>query len=247
MNYFIGVLFFLYGVVIGSFLNVLIYRVPRKNLFTSSSSFCPNCKHKLSWIDLFPIFSFIFLGGRCRYCKEKISWRYPLIEFLNGVLWTLSFIMFKGDWASIILSCLFFSVLIVISGIDFDISEIPNGLILCVLILAIIRFVLSFFFGNVKWYEYLIGAVCISLPLFVLALFGAMGMGDVRLAFVAGLFLGWKLTLLGALFGVVSGGVVAFLMILTRKKKVAISFAPFLSLGFIISVLFGNQFINAVF
>lgn len=247
MDYFIGALFLLYGLVVGSFLNVLVYRLPRKNLFKSSTSYCPNCKHKLSWIDLFPLFSFIFLRGRCRYCKEKISIRYPLVELLNGVLWLLSFVMFKGDWATIVLSCLFFSILIVIAGIDLDISEIPNGLVLAILILALVKFVLSFFFGPVKWYEYLIGAVCVSVPLFILALFGGMGLGDVRLAFVAGLFLGWKLMLLGTFFGIVFGGIVAIVLMIKYKKKGAIPFAPSLSFGFIVSALFGEMIINAVF
>ena len=247
MDYFFGVLFLLYGIVVGSFLNVLIYRIPRKNLFKSSTSYCPNCKHKLSWIDLFPIFSFIFLRGRCRYCKEKISIRYPLVELLNGILWTLSFVLFKGDWASIILSALFFSILIVVAGIDLDISEIPNGLVLAILILAIVRFVLSFFFGDVKWYEYLIGAVCVSVPLLILALFGGMGMGDVRLTFVAGLFLGWKLMLVGTFFGIIFAGVTGLIMMIKFKKKGAIPFGPSLAAGFVIASLFGDMLLNAIF
>lgn len=249
MDYFIGCLFLLYGLVIGSFLNVLIYRLPKKNLFKNATSYCPNCKHKLSWIDLFPLLSYIFLGGRCRYCKEKISIRYPFVELLNGVLWLLSFVMFKGDWATIVLGCLFFSVLIVIAAIDLDISEIPNGLVLTILFFGVIRFILSFFFGSVKWYEYLIGAVCVAIPFLIIALVtgGGIGGGDIKLTFAVGLFLGWKLMLLGTLFGIIFAGLISIFLLIRYKKKGTIPLAPMLALGFAISFLFGEKIISGIF
>lgn len=249
MDYFFGVMFLLYGLIVGSFLNVLIYRLPRKIFFKSSTSYCPNCKHKLSWIDLFPLFSYIFLGGRCRYCKEKISPRYPIVELSNGILWLLSFILFKGDWATIILSCLFFSILLVVAGIDLDISEIPNGLVIAILVLGVVNFVLSFFFGSVKWYEYLIGAVCVSVPFLIIALItgGGIGGGDIKLAFAVGLFLGWKLMLLGTLFGIVIAGIISLILMIKYKKSGMIPLAPSITVGFIISALFGEMIINGVF
>lgn len=248
MNYLIGTLIFLYGLLIGSFLNVLIYRLPRKIFFGSATSFCPNCKHKLTVKDLFPLFSYIFLGGRCRYCKEKISPRYPIIELGNATLWLLSFVLFKGDWGGIVLSCVFFSILLVITGIDLDIQEIPNGLVLAILLLGIIKFILSFFYGSVKWYEYLIGAVCVSLPFLIIALItgGGIGGGDIKLSVAVGLFLGWKLTLLGAFFGIVIGGIISIILMIKYKKSGTMPLAPSLALGFSISLLFGNQIIEGI-
>ena len=80
---------FLYGIVIGSFLNVCIYRIPKKESVVTVGSHCMNCQHKLAWYDLFPLFSFLILRGRCRYCKAKLSWQYPVIECLNGVLYVV--------------------------------------------------------------------------------------------------------------------------------------------------------------
>lgn len=249
MNYLIGSLLFLYGLIFGSFLNVLIYRIPRKNFFKSVKSYCPNCKHELAWYDLVPLFSYIFLGGRCRYCKEKISIRYPIIELSNAVLWLLSFVVFRQSVQDVVLSCVLFSVLLVVSGIDFDISEIPNGLVIVILALGITRFVLSFFFGDVKWYEYLIGAVCISVPFLVIALItgGGIGGGDIKLSFAVGLFLGWKLTLLGAFFGIVVAGIIALIMMIKYKKSGTMPLGPSLSVGFIISALAGYPLINLIF
>lgn len=249
MDYIIGTLIFLYGLIFGSFLNVLIYRIPRKNFFKSAKSYCPNCKHKLAWYDLIPVFSFLFLRGRCRYCKEKISVRYPIVELSNAVLWLLSFIVFRTSLQDTILSCALFSLLLVISGIDLDISEIPNGLVIAVLVLAIIRFILSFFFGSVVWYEYLIGAVCISVPFLIIALItgGGIGGGDIKLCFAVGLFLGWKLMLLGTFFGIVIAGIIALVMMIKFKKSGTMPLGPSLCVGFVISLLSGYPLLTLIF
>ena len=107
------------GLVIGSFLNVCIYRIPKEESIAFPPSHCANCKHNLSPIDLVPVFSYIFLRGRCRYCKEKISIRYPLIESLNGILYLIVYLKF-GLTLIALKYCILVSILIVIGMIDYD-------------------------------------------------------------------------------------------------------------------------------
>lgn len=249
IDYYIGAIIFIYGLIFGSFLNVLIYRIPRKNFFSSVSSYCPECKHKLAWYDLIPVFSYLFLRGRCRYCKEKISVRYPIVELSNAVLWVLSFVFFRNSISDIILSAVLFSLLIVIAGIDLDTQEIPNGLVIAVLVLGVIRFILSFFFGDMLWFEHLIGAACISIPFLIIALItgGGIGGGDIKLCFAVGLFLGWKLTLMGTFLGIILAGIIALVIMIKHKKSGTIPLAPSLCFGFATALLFGNMILELIF
>ena len=252
MTAIIAVLVFIYGLIIGSFLNVCIYRIPRRIFFSSAKSFCTECHHPLAWYDLFPLFSYIFLGGRCRYCKERISPRYPFVEAANAVCWLLSYLLFKNDYALVVLSAVLCSVLLVVCFIDLDTMEIPNALVLVLLGLGLIRFILSFFgYCSLVWWEYLVGAACVSLPFFVIALVtgGGIGGGDIKLCFAVGLFLGWKQTLLGVLFGVIVAAIASLILILKygRGKKSMIPLAPALTLGFVISLFAGNALIQAMF
>lgn len=253
----IAVLVFLYGIVVGSFLNVCIYRIPRKCFFASKGSFCTSCKHPLKWYDLIPLFSYIFLGGRCRYCKERISPRYPLVELLNGVVWLVSFLLLKGDlttffgWINFILPCIVGSILIVVAFIDLDTMEISNITCLVLLLFGIARFVLSFFFGQVKYYDYLIGAVCISIPFLIIALVtgGGIGGGDIKLCFAVGLFYGWKVMLIGTLTGIVLSAIVSVTLMVKhgKGKKTMIPLAPFLVLGFISASFFAEPLLASIF
>ncbi len=249
MEYLYGALIFIYGLVIGSFLNVVIYRVPRKSFFKSATSYCTECKHKLAWYDMIPVFSFIFLGGRCRYCKERISFRYPLVELLNAVLWLLAYIFFKNAIYDLVLFAILFSVLIVVAGIDLDIMEIPNGTVLFIIVLGIIRLILSFFMGNARWYEYLIGAVALSVPLLIITLItnGAIGLGDIKLSFAVGLLLGWKLVLIGGFFGIVIAGIIGLIMMTDREHNKVMPLGPSLCIGWTIAVFCGNELIKLLF
>lgn len=249
MEYLYGALIFIYGLVIGSFLNVVIYRVPRKIFFKSATSYCPECKHKLAWYDMIPLFSYIFLGGRCRYCKERISLRYPIVELLNAVLWLLAYIFFRNAIYDLILFAIMFSVLIVVSSIDIDIMEIPNGTVLLIIVLGLIRFILSFFMGDVKWYEYLLGMVALSFPLIIITLIthGAIGFGDIKLSFAVGLLLGWKLVLLGAFLGIVLAGIIGIIMMVRPNKNKVMPLGPCLCIGWVIAVFCGNDLISLLF
>lgn len=202
------------GLIIGSFLNVCIFRIPAKESIVFGSSHCMTCKNKIEWYDLVPVFSYIFLRGKCRHCKEPISIRYPIIESLTGILFLLSFVFFdfiKSDGSFVpeafikaLIFCAFFSVLIVVSMIDFDTMEIPDRFHLIILGLGIISLLVL---KDVSWKERLLGAVIVSIPMFVIVLFGGMGAGDAKLMAVSGLMLGAKAIVIAFFIGVICAAV----------------------------------------
>ena len=136
MTFVLYFIVFLYGIVIGSFLNVCILRIPLKENITSKRSHCWKCGHKLAWYDLFPLFSYIFLKGKCRYCGEHISVQYPIIEALNGVLWCLTFAIVGFEWEAVFI-CLVISALIVITVVDWRTFEIPFGAVIYIFVIGI--------------------------------------------------------------------------------------------------------------
>ena len=134
----ITVFIFIYGIVIGSFLNVCIYRIPQKEDIVRESSHCMSCGHRLKWYDLVPLFSYLFLKGKCRYCGSKLSKQYPIVEALNGILYVVVFYATDFSWDSI-LYCLMTSALIVLSVIDYRTYEIPFGINVFLFVLRVIR------------------------------------------------------------------------------------------------------------
>lgn len=240
MVYYLSIVCFIFGTVIGSFLNVIIYRLPRKLSPAKGRSMCPSCERQLTAIDMIPIISYIFLRGKCRTCKNKISLRYPLVELLTGILYVLSYLTF-GYNLQTLFAVAFFSLLVVVSFIDLDTQEIPNGAVIAVLVLAVARL-----FTVSPLLDYVIGAFAISVPLFLLALFtNGFGLGDVKLMFACGLFMGWQLLLLAFIIAAITAAAVGIVLMCTRRasRKTAIPFGPFLCLGMAVSLLFGNQLI----
>ncbi|MEG0750813.1 MAG: prepilin peptidase [Oscillospiraceae bacterium] len=236
-------IFFIYvfvvGTVVGSFLNVVIYRVPRGLSVASGRSMCPSCGHVLGAIDLIPILGWIFLKGRCRYCKSGISPRYPLVELLGGIA-ALACFAKHGFSCRSLFSFLFLSVIIAITFIDIDTLEIPNGLILSLGVFAV---ALSFC-GGVSLLSRVVGFLAVSVPMFVLALVipDSFGGGDIKLVAVCGFALGWRFQLLAAFLAIVLGGAYGVYLLKSRKKgrKEHFAFGPFLSLGAAISMLAGD-------
>lgn len=255
MDIVIGILYAVYGLLVGSFLNVCIYRLPRHIFWSNAHSFCPNCHTELHWYELVPLFSYIFLGGRCRTCHERISIRYPLVEGGNMLLWLAAYLVFGFGWYSIAL-CVLFSMLLVVSCIDLDIMEIPNGLTLAIAVLGIAPFVASFFdesgipYYDLPWWGYLVGIVAASVPLLIIGLVtgGGFGMGDIKLMAALGLFCGWRVVLVGTFFGVIIGGVMASVMLLLfgKNRKAMMPFAPALALGTVVALLWGEPILQAV-
>ncbi len=240
------ILAFIYGIVLGSFLNVLIYRIPNKENFTTERSHCMTCGTKIKWYDLIPVFSYIFLRGRCRSCKSKISVQYPIVEGLNGLLYVIIFIV-RGITLDSVLIAFVTSIFIVISVIDWRTYEIPFGLNIVIFVLAVIRIGIK----PEGWIGHLIGFVAVSGFMLICLIIGRMikgvdafGGGDIKLMAAAGLFAGWKCVILAFLIGCVLGAVIhSIRMKLTDADRV-LAFGPYLCVGLFISILFGNNIID---
>lgn len=237
-----GIVVFLYGIVIGSFLNVLIYRIPKKENIVTVRSHCMSCGYELKWYDLVPLFSYLALGGKCRKCKTKLSVQYPLIEGLNGVLYLVVFTRF-GISIESLLYCFLFSALLALSVIDFRTYEIPVGFNIFILTLGLTRIVTDYR----NWIVYVVGFTSVSVFLWILYYLSrgrAIGGGDVKLMAVTGLLIGWKLNVLAFLIGCILGSVIHIIRMKVTKEGHVLAMGPYLSLGVAISVLFGEYFLN---
>ena len=239
----IGIMFFLFGITVGSFLNVLIYRIPKKEDFVKARSHCMSCGYQLEWYDLVPLFSWLFLGGKCRKCKCKISVQYPLIELLNGILWLAIFLLYDLSITTL-LYCGLSSALIALSVIDFRTYEIPVGFNVFILVLGTIRVVTDYH----SWPEYIIGLISVSVPL--LLIFYAtkgrgIGGGDVKLMGAAGLLLGWKLIVLAFFLGCLLGSVIHIARMKISHESHVLAMGPYLSAGIMISVFAGDWMVSS--
>lgn len=233
---------FIIGLVIGSFLNVCIYRIPVKKSLAKGYSHCPTCDHRLHAKDLVPVFSYLSLKGRCRYCQTSISKRYPIIELLTGLLFLIVYLV-HGFTLQLLIFLPLTAILIVITMIDIDHMIIPDGLQITLFVLALC----SLFIFDLSFLERIIGFFIISLPFYLLLIFtGGIGGGDIKLMAVCGFLLGWKVILVAAFLGIVVGGI-GGLILLTRKdisKKTEIPFGPYLCFGIYLSMLYGPQILQ---
>lgn len=233
---------FLFGAVIGSFLNVCIYRIPKKEDVVKTRSHCMSCGYQLQWYDMFPVFSYLFLRGRCRKCGQKLSVQYPLIEAVNGILY-VTIVFVHGVNADSLLCCLLASALLVLSVIDFRTYEIPFGINLFILALGLIRTVSDYH----SILDHLIGFLAVSAVLAILyyATRGrAIGGGDVKLMAVCGLFLGWQLIILAFLTGCVLGAVIHVLRMRLSGEDHVLAMGPYLSVGVFIAALWGSRLLS---
>jgi len=237
------ILLFLLGLCVGSFCNVLIYRLPKEEEFVRTPSHCMSCGHELKWYELIPLLSWLIQKGKCRACGVKLSPQYPIVEAVNGVMWLLTGILLRGDWVTVALYCGLFSLLMVLSVIDWRTFTIPNGINLAILILGVIRLVTDLD----NWLSYLIGLVSVS-AVFLLLHVGTggngLGMGDVKLVGAAGLLLGWQNMILAVLVGSLGGAVIHSL----RMKRGAgrrLAFGPYLAGGIWFAALVGEKLIGA--
>lgn len=242
LTIFLYIVVFLYGIIIGSFLNVLIYRIPKKENIAVVRSHCMKCNYQLKWYDLVPLFSWLFLRGRCRKCGEKISVQYPIIEALNGCLYVVVFHYF-GLSIDSLLYCLLFSALIALSVIDFRTYEIPVGFNYFILILGLVRVATDY----VNWANYVIGFFAVSMFLFILIVISkgrAMGGGDMKLMATCGLLIGWKLIVLAFLLGCILGSVIHIIRMKVSDEDHVLALGPYLSMGVALAVLYGNQWMD---
>lgn len=240
----IYLLVFITGTCIGSFLNVVIYRVPRGINIAKGRSFCPNCRNTLTARDLVPLASFGLLRGRCRFCGEPISPRYPLVESIGGALAVLSVLVY---WLTPQALLVFAAVCIltVVTFIDIDTQEIPYTLNIILTVLGVIA---VFMFPEAGWLSHIIGIFCFAVPMIIINLIVAdsFGGGDIFLVAACGLFLGWQNMIVAAFIGIITGGIFAAGLLIsgTKGRKDHFAFGPFLSLGIGAAMFAGNQIIN---
>ena len=241
-----------FGLCIGSFLNVVIYRVPLHMNIAHPASHCPKCDYQLKWYDNIPVLSYLLLGGRCRSCREKISPRYTAVELLNAVLWFLSaWIFWEKSPVFALISMAAVSVFICICFIDLEHMLIFDRFQLILLALGI----LALFFDPSPaplggWLSHLIGGAAGFGSLWLIAFAAekilhrdALGGGDIKLCGVAGLLLGWQKFLFGVLLASLVGSII-LLTLKNREKGREYPFAPFLTFGFTAALLFGEPILQ---
>ncbi len=232
------------GLVIGSFLNVCIYRIPKNISVAKGRSMCPSCASAIHGYDNIPVLSYLILRGKCRNCGARISPRYPIVELLCGVCFVLVWLRYGFSWLTPIY-CAYAAVLITLAFIDLDTQEIPDRFHIIILGLGVAA---VFAVPEPTIVQRLIGAACISVPMFVLALLtGGFGMGDIKLMAASGFLLGWKANVFAALLGCIIAAVVAGILVALKKKtrKDHIAFGPYLAIGLFVAALYADQIINA--
>ena len=236
------IIIFIFGITIGSFLNVCIYRIPLHESIVTAPSHCMTCGKKLKWYDMVPVFSWLVLGGKCRNCKAQISAQYPIIEGVNGILYVVICVVNGLNYISLIY-CLMASALLTLSVIDWRTYEIPFGINVFLFVLGIVGTVLD----NSNWINHLIGAVCVSGILGILYLLSngtAIGGGDIKLMLTCGLLLGWERILLAFVLGCIIGSIVHVIRIKIQGAGRVLAMGPYLSVGILLAALWGNSWIS---
>ena len=250
MEVFIFIAMFIFGTLLGSFYNVVGYRVPKGESLIYPGSHCPNCNHKLSPLELIPIFSYLFLGGKCKQCKKKISPFYMIFEFVTGLLFALAYLAY-GLTPDIIIPLTFLSLLVIIVISDILYMIIPDsvllvfGIILCIEIL--------FINGLPSLAHSIIAAIGAFITMFLLKKLGdflfkkeSMGGGDIKLMALFGLVLGYPMSIFSIFLGSLIGFPISLITLKNNSSHI-IPFGPFLALGATIIVLLQldfNTFLN---
>lgn len=235
--------FIVLGLLIGSFLGVVIDRLPINKSIVSGRSQCEFCQRDLTALELIPIFSFLFQKGKCRKCHRNLSWRYPLLEFITAIAFWLTY-RTSGISIQTGITLIFVSILIVIAFIDIDTMLIYDRFNILILILAI----LELFLFRKSIFDMLIGFLVVSFPLLIVALItNGIGGGDIKLMAVSGALLGAKNNVVAFIIAVIIGGIYGIIVLLTNKhnRKDAIPFGPFLCLGLFIARLYGPMLLAA--
>mgnify|MGYP002559067426 FL=1 len=239
----------LLGLIIGSFLNVCIYRIAREESISFPQSHCTSCGYNLKPKDLIPVFSYIFLGGKCRCCKEKISIKYPLIEILNSCLYVLIYLRF-GFTLELFKFCMFASLLIVIAFIDFETKYVYNSTIIFGVVLGIVFDILIWIETKALPWNDIVGAfIGFGVIYLIVILTHGMGEGDIDIALICGLFLGIKGVIVTLFIAIILGGIVGSIILILKLKdrKAEIAFGPYLAIGGIVTCLYGSSLIEMYF
>jgi leader peptidase (prepilin peptidase)/N-methyltransferase len=239
------IFFAMLGTLFGSFINVIITRLPVKGKFLSESrSCCPQCGHVIRWFDLVPVLSWIILRGKCRDCKARISPRYPLVEATCALLAVTSIMRFGFTLTAIQVYGITI-ILLAIAAIDFNTTEIPNSLIIALIPFAVAA---VWLIPEVTLLSHVIGFFCVALPLLLLTIIipGAFGGGDIKLLAVCGFLLGWQMTLIAFFISLLLGGGFAVYLMLSgrRKRGEHMVFGPAICIGIAVSIYFGRNILD---
>lgn len=242
----VGIVFVL-GLCVGSFLNCVVYRLNLssfRGLFFGRS-YCDHCRRKLAWYDLIPLLSFVVLGGKCRYCRKPISWQYPAVELATGII--TIFIFFQ--WLTLIFSLLLTYALIVIFVSDLKYQIIPDQVVYPAILLTLVYNFVSHFPSTFLGYLLAgFGAAGFFWLLYLLTSKRGMGLGDVKLAGLMGLLLGWPKIVIAFYFSFLTGACLGVILILARKRKFGqtIPFGPFLVGGTLVAWFFGERILGCL-
>lgn len=241
----IGIFIVIVGLVFGSFLNVCIFRIPKGESISYPPSHCMKCGTKIKAYDLFPVISYVILGGKCRKCGDKISIRYPLVELFTGIIFLLIYLKFGLTLYFIkysILSCF----LIVVGLIDLDTTDVFFSTTLPAIIIGIVFIIINYFTGE-NFTTFIFGGILSGGIIALIILFtGGMGWGDFEICLFAGLFLGLKPSIIMLFFSFVIGGIFGMFLIATKRKsrKDYIPFGPYIAVASFIALFWGNQIIQ---
>ena len=250
MHIYCTIMAFIFGTVLGSFYNVVGYRIPKEESIVSPPSHCPKCNHRLGISELVPVLSYIFLRGKCKNCKSKISMFYPIFELTTGILFAISYLIF-GLNINFIISITFISMLLIIIISDYQTMIIPDSVLIVFSILLVLELIYKNGYSNI--YHNLIDALISFIFMYLLKKFGdylfkkeSMGGGDIKLMAVLGLVLGYKMAIM-SIFLASFIGLPISLISLYKTKSDIIPFGPFLSVSAIIiflSQIDFNQIVN---
>ena len=243
------VLIFILGLIVGSFSNVCVYRIPRNESIVYPASHCPKCHTTIKPIDNIPLLSYILLKGRCRNCKSKISIRYPVVEFLTGFIYLQIYLVY-GLSIQTLIYVILASSLIIISFIDLKEQIVPDVISLPGIVLG---FIISFFVPYISFINSALGILVGGGIILIIGLAGsvifkkeAMGGGDVKLAAMIGAFLGWRYIIISLFLGFFLGAIVGIVLILSKIKsrEDVVAFGPFIVLGSLITLLCGEKILS---
>jgi leader peptidase (prepilin peptidase)/N-methyltransferase len=243
------VLIFILGLIVGSFGNVCIFRIPRNESIIFPASHCPKCYSNIKPVDNIPLLSYILLKGRCRNCKSKISIQYPIVEFLTGLIYLIIYLTYCLSIQTLIYIILV-SALIIIAFIDLNEQIVPDVISLPGIVIG---FIISFFVPYISFINSALGVVIGGGIILIIGLAGsvifkkeAMGGGDVKLAAMIGAFLGWRYIIISLFLGFYLGALVGIFLILSKIKsrKDTVPFGPFIVLGSFITLLWGEKIIS---